>query len=127
MNVAAATSLNAFGTLRSGSRASSARLETVSTPVYASIATGTAIARLAHVGATPQWMLSTRISGLKTRTKPRITSSTWVAKSITARLIDSRAASWTPTVFSATSTTMTTAPPTMSQGFVLRGSQKIER
>ena len=37
------------------------------------------------------------------------------------------AASWTPTMLSATSTTITTAPPTMSHGFVLSGSQKIER
>ena len=33
--------------------------------MYASIATGTAIARFAHVGATPQWTLSTSVSGLK--------------------------------------------------------------
>ena len=110
-----------------GSRTSSARLETVSTPVYASIATGIAIARFDHVGATPQWMLSTRISGLKTSTKPSATSSTCVAKSITASVIESRAASWTPTMLRTTSATMTTMPPTMSHGFSRSGSQKIER
>ena len=50
-----------------------------------------------------------------------------MAKSITASTIDSRAASWTPTMLRTTSTTMTTAPPTMSQGFVFSGSQKTER
>ncbi len=70
-----------------------------------------AIARLPQVGATPQWMLSTRISGLKTSANPSSTSSTWVAKSTTAKLIESFAASCTPTVLSATSTTMTIAPP----------------
>ena len=95
--------------------------------MYASIATGTAIARFAHVGATPKWTLSTRVSGLKTSTKPSATSRTCVAKSITASTTDSRAASWTPTMLRPTSTTMTTTPPTMSHGFVLSGSQKIER
>ncbi len=91
------------------------------------MATGTAIARFDHVGATPQWMLSTRIVGLKTSAKPRMTSSTCVAKSITARTIESLAASCTPTMLRPTRTTITTAPPTMSQGFVRSGSQKIER
>ena len=42
-------------------------------------------------------------------------------------VIDSLAASVTPTTLSATSTTITMVPPTMSHGFVRRGSQKIER
>jgi hypothetical protein len=42
-------------------------------------------------------------------------------------VIESLAASWTPTTLRATSTTMTITPPTMSQGFVRSGSQKIER
>ncbi len=117
----------AAGTIRIGSRTSSARFETVSTPVYASIATGTAIARFAQVGATPQWTLSTRTSGLKTSTSPSATSSTCVAKSITASVIESRAASCTPTMLSTTRTTITTMPPTMSHGFSRSGSQKIER
>ena len=117
----------AFGTLLDGSRASSARLETVSTPVYASIAIGIEIARCPQVGAVPQWMFEVRTCGLKTSTKPSPTSSTCVAKSITASVIESLAASCTPTVFSTTSTTITTAPPTMSHGFCFSGSQKIER
>ena len=40
------------------------------------------------LGAAPQWTFDVRISGLKTRTKPRRTSSTCVAKSITASVID---------------------------------------
>ncbi len=42
-------------------------------------------------------------------------------------LLESRAASWTPTMLRTTSTTITIAPPTMSHGFVFSGSQKIER
>src|SRR5574340_1356018 len=124
---APATSRYAAGTVRDGSRASSARLDTVSTPVYASIAIGIEIAKFDHVGATPQWMFAFSVSGLKTRKKPRITSTTWVAKSITASVIESLAASWTPTMLSATRTAMTTAPPTMSHGFVLSGSQNTDR
>ena len=90
---APATSLYEFGTVRTGSRASSARLETVSTPVYASIATGIAIARFDQVGATPQWMLSAMICGLKTSAKPTPTRRICVAKSITASEMDSFAAS----------------------------------
>ena len=124
---APATSLYEFGTVRAGSRASSARFETVSTPVYASIATGIAIARFDQVGATPQCTFSTSTSGLKTSANPTMTSRTCVAKSTTASEIESFAASCTPTMFSVTRTTMTTTPTTMSHGFVLSGSQKIER
>ncbi len=38
-----------------------------------------------------------------------------------------RADSWMPTMLSATRTTITTAPPMMSQGFSFSGPQKIER
>ena len=38
-----------------------------------------------------------------------------------------RADSWIPMMLSATRITITTAPPTMSQGFCFSGSQKIER
>ena len=48
-----------------------------------------------------------RISGLKTSTNPSRTRSAWVAKSITARAMLSRAASRIPTMFSATRTTIT--------------------
>jgi hypothetical protein len=37
------------------------------------------------------------------------------------------AASRMPTILSNTSSVITIAPPTMSHGFVLSGSQKIER
>ena len=40
--------------------------------MYASIATGIAIARFDHVGATPQCTFSTSVSGLKTSAKPTI-------------------------------------------------------
>ena len=80
-----------------------------------------------HVGATPQWMFAESTLGLNTRKTPRRTSRSWVAKSITASTMLSPAASFTPMMLSATSTTITTAPPTMSQGFSRSGSQKIER
>ena len=50
-----------------------------------------------------------------------------VAKSITASVIESRAASWTPTMFRTTRTTITIVPPTMSHGFSRSGPQKIDR
>ena len=53
---ATATHEIAFGIERNGSRASSARFDTVSMPVYAIIATGIASAKLDHVGAVPKWM-----------------------------------------------------------------------
>ena len=43
------------GIVRSGSRASSERFETVSIPVYAIIATGIASRKWLQVGATPKW------------------------------------------------------------------------
>ena len=52
---------------RAGSRASSARFDAVSIPVYAIIATGTASAKLLHVGVVPQSTLSIRMLGLNTR------------------------------------------------------------
>ena len=85
------------------------------------------MARFDHVGATPQCTFSTRISGLKTSANPTITSRICVAKSTTASEMESFAASCTPTTFSATRTTITITPPTMSHGFVRSGSQKIER
>ena len=48
------------------------------------------------------------------------TSSSCVAKSTTARKMFSFAASLIPTMFSATRTTITAAPPMMSHGFVLQ-------
>ena len=80
-----------------------------------------------HVGATPNSTFAFRISGLKTSANPRQTRSACVAKSTTASTTLSRVASRTPTMFSPTSRAMTTMPPTMSQGFSRRGSQKTER
>ena len=91
------------------------------------MAIGIEIARLAHVGATPQITLCLRISGLNTSTNPRITSRIWVAKSTTAREIESFAASVTPTTLSETRITITIAPATMSHGLVFNGSQKTDR
>jgi hypothetical protein len=115
------------GMVRAGSRASSARFETVSIPVYAIIATGIERKKSLHVGATPQWMLSASVDGLRTRMKPIRTSSSCVLKSMTARKMFSRADSWIPTMFRRTRTATTIAPPMMSQGFSLSGPQKIDR
>ena len=99
---------------RRGSRASSARFETVSIPVYAIIATGIARANFAHVGATPQWMFaSSTMCGLKTRTKPRSTSSSCVAKSTTASRMFSAGRLLDPDDVERTRTTTTAAPPTI--------------
>ena len=56
-----------------------------------------------------------------------ITSRTWVAKSTSASPMFTRADSWMPTMFRVTRRTITSPPPTMSQGFSRSGSQKIER
>ncbi len=113
--------------LRTGSRASSERFETVSIPVYAIIPIGIASRKFGQVGAAPKWTFAVSRCGLKTRKKPRSTSKTCVAKSTAASATLIRADSWMPTMFSATRTTMTTAPPMMSHGFERSGSQKIDR
>ena len=113
--------------LFTGSRVSSARFEMVSMPVYAIIPTGIARKNCGHVGAVPQWTLLVRVDGLKIRAKPSRTSSSCVAKSISARKMFRRADSWMPTTFRRTRNATTSAPPTMSQGFCFSGSQKIER
>ena len=68
-----------------------------------------------------------RISGEKIRTKPSSTSSACVAKSTTASTMLSLAASLTPTMFTATRSTITPQPTITSQGFCLSGVQKIDR
>ncbi len=117
----------AFGIERSGSRASSARLDTVSIPVYAIIATGIARAKLDHVGAVPKWMFVDRMCGEKMRNAPSATRISCVAKSSTASTMFNFAASWMPTTFRATSTQVSAIPTTTSHGVVRSGSQKIER
>ena len=56
-----------------------------------------------------------------------ITSRSCVAKSTTASEMFSPAASLIPTMFRATSRTITIAPPTTSHGLSLSGPQKIDR
>ena len=124
---AIATHEIARGIDRTGSRASSARFETVSIPVYAIIATGIASRNALHVGATPRWMLFASTCGWKIRTNPSPTSKSCVAKSMTASTMFNLAASWIPTMLMPTSSHVRTIPITMSHGFVRSGSQKIER
>jgi hypothetical protein len=124
---AIATNNTARGTVRSGSRASSDMFETVSMPVYASIAIGIERKKLFQVGATPRWTFVRSTCGEKTRMKPSSTSSSCVAKSVTARTTFSLADSWTPMMFTTTNAAMTTTPPTMSHGFWRRGGQKTDR
>jgi hypothetical protein len=95
--------------------------------VYAIIPTGIATKNWLQLGATPSSMLSTSVCGLRISTKPSRTSKSCVAKSTTARKTFRLAASRTPTMLIPTRRTMTTAPPTMSQGFSFSGSQKTER
>src|SRR6478609_3851606 len=113
---AIATHEIAFGIERNGSRASSARFDTVSIPVYAIIATGIESAKADHVGATPQWTLAVRTCGEKMRTKPIITSRSCVAKSRTARTTLSFAASEMPTTFTLTRSQVKMIPTITSHG-----------
>ena len=124
---AIATSSTARGTVRTGSRASSDMLDTVSMPVYASIATGIDSAKFDHVGAMPRWTLDVRMCGERTSTAPTATSRSCVAKSATARKMLIRADSWMPTMFTSTRTTITTTPTTMSHGFWRSGGQNTDR
>jgi hypothetical protein len=124
---ATATNRIERGMSRGGSRASSARFEIVSIPVYAIMPTGIARKKSPQVGTVPRLTLSTSVLGLKMRTKPRTTSRSCVAKSTTARKMFRPAASRTPTTFSATSREITIAPPMTSHGFSRSGPQKIER
>ena len=126
-NTAIATHEIERGIVRTGSRASSARFETVSIPVYAIMPTGIASRNALHVGATPQCTLLHRTCGWKIRKKPRLTSSSCVAKSTIASAMFSFAASWTPTMLRPTRSHVNAIPTTMSHGFVRSGSQKIER
>jgi hypothetical protein len=81
-----------------------------------------------HVGATPKCRFAWKtMCGSKISAKPTSTSRSCVLKSITARKMFKLAASLMPTMFTATRTAMTIAPPMMSHGFVFSGSQKIER
>ena len=96
-------------------------------PVYAIIPTGIASRNALHFGATPRWMLFSRIFGLKIRKKPSATSRSCVAKSITASTMFSRDASLIPMMLMPTSSHVSPMPTMMSHGFVLSGAQKIDR
>ena len=69
------------GSVRPGSRASSARLATVSSPVYASIASGSANARSSQVGETPRSVPCVSASGETSSAAPSSTSRSCVARS----------------------------------------------
>ena len=79
-------------------------------------------------GRFPRWTLSTRICGLNTSTKPS-RDEQQLRREVDHRerdreprgLLDAEA------ILRMTSATMTTMPPTMSQGFSRSGPQKIER
>ena len=72
-------------------------------------------------------MLSASVSGLKTSTNPSDDEQK-LRREVDDREQDVRfAASWMPTMLSATRTTTTAIPTTMSHGFCFSGSQKIER
>jgi hypothetical protein len=124
---AIATQEMARGTERTGSRASSARFETVSMPVYAIIATGIASAKFDHVGAVPKWMFVEMTCGEKISTNPSPTSSSCVAKSSTASRTLRFAASLMPMMLTPTSSQVSRIPTITSHGVVRSGSQKMER
>ena len=76
-----------------------------------------------HVGANPRWTLLIRVCGENTRIPPTTTSSSWVEKSVNARMMLSRAASLTPTTLIADSTTITPIPKMTSPGEVFSAGQ----
>ena len=90
--------------------------ETVSIPVYASIASDSAKIVLLHVGTCPRSTWWTSSDGLRIRIAPSMMISTWVARSSTARMKLSFADSPIPRMFSAASPMITTIPPITSPG-----------
>ena len=73
-----------------------------------------------HGGTTPSCTLWISVCGDSTSTQPRITSISWVLKSVKASTTLSPAASLTPTTLIAHSTTITPIPKMMSPGEVFR-------
>ena len=73
-----------------------------------------------HVGTVPRWTLLTSVSGDSTSTQPRITSASWVEKSVNASTTLTPAASLTPTMLIAQRITITAMPTMMSPGEVFR-------
>ena len=76
-----------------------------------------------HSGATPRWTLSTSVCGEKTRKTPATTSSSCVAKSMTASRMLTPVDSLAPNTLIAASTAITTQPEMMSAGDERSGSQ----
>ncbi len=101
--------------------------DTVSIPVYATIATGMAIRKSPSVGVVPKSTWSTSSSGSSTRMIPTTTSPTWVRKSATAKPMFTPADSLAPTMFTSPSSATTAMPPTMSAGDSPSGSQNTPR
>ncbi len=69
-----------------------------------------------HVGATPRWTFSVRTWGESTSTAPISTSSSWVAKSISASRMLSPADSLTPRTLTSESSATTAMPKMTSDG-----------
>ncbi len=74
------------GRSRPGRRVSSARFATVSSPVYASIASGSAKAIECQVGVSPSEVPAVSASGEKSSARPSPTSSICVARSTSATI-----------------------------------------
>jgi hypothetical protein len=69
-----------------------------------------------QLGARPRWTWETRPPAFNTSTAPTTMSSTWVARSATAKNRLSFADSFKPRTFSAARMAMTVIPPRMSPG-----------
>ncbi len=84
---------------------------------------GIASTKSFHSGATPRITLSTSTSGENTRKTPITTSSSWVAKSMTASRMLTPVDSLAPKTLIAASTAITAQPAMMSPGDERNGSQ----
>ncbi len=115
------------GTFLAGLRVSSARLDTVSIPVYAIMEMAMPITSLSQVGATPQCTLSIRVSMLSRRNSPRTTRNTWVSKSITARPMLTPDDCFTPMTLTVARNPTTPIPNMAFAGQVFRMGRKTAR
>ena len=79
-----------LGRLTPGSRASSARFDTVSRPVYASIASGSANRIPCHDGELPRCTPCVSACAEKTSANPSATSISWMQRSSTGSRIAKR-------------------------------------
>ena len=121
--------MTARGTVRTGSRTSSARFDTVSIPVYAIIATGIESAKFDHVGATSE--VDVRLEDVPARgrgSQPIPTSSSCVAKSSDREDdVDPRRLLDADDVHDDENDDHGDPDDAMSHGFCRSGSQKMER